>query len=227
MRNKNKVAGMVVAGCLAGALIAQANLILNGSFEDGNFTNPEKGQYSGNGWTHLYDGSTDITGWTVGGDVDWHDITGSYELQSAHGIGGTRAVDLSQGWGGTGIYSISQTFDTVVGQTYSLSFLLAAPSLSQAPKYFDSTVFVNVALSSETFNQDAQPQKGYVPQLVTTHFTATEGKTTLKFTGRNDGGWWSPVIDDVRVTLPDGGMTMSLLGAAMLGLAGLRRKLGL
>lgn len=223
MRNRNMVGVMVVAACLAGAMIAQANLIVNGSFEDGNFypTDTSLGWYSGNGWTAVCDNSTLIDGWTVEGRIDWHDITGAFELKSKDGVGGQRAVDLTPSAGS----AIWQSFATVIGQYYTLSFTVASPSLFYWDN-FESTVTVNLAGS---YTQPGQPQTNYVPTLITTGFTATDTTTTLKFSGSNQGNqWWSPVIDDVSVTattVPDGGTTIALLGAAMLGLAGLRRKI--
>ena len=85
---------------------AQANLILNGSFETG----PSPGTF-----LTLSNGDTSITGWTVGGDSI--DYIGTYWQPQ----NGSRSIDLA----GNGPGSISQTFGTVNGQTYHVEFWMA------------------------------------------------------------------------------------------------------
>ena len=90
------------------ALPASANAVpfVNGSFETGPATTR---------FTTLDPGSTAMTGWTVGGGgVDY--IGGYWNAQN-----GSRSVDLSGGAPG----SISQTFDTIAGQGYTVTFYLS------------------------------------------------------------------------------------------------------
>src|SRR5690242_13851687 len=86
---------------------ARANLVINGSFEDG----PDPGVF-----TTLNSGSTAITGWTVtNGSIDY---IGTY-WQPADGA---RSIDLDGNSPGT---IAQQTLATLSGQTYLVSFALA------------------------------------------------------------------------------------------------------
>jgi choice-of-anchor C domain-containing protein len=89
-----------------------ATLITNGSFELGN---------TSGAFSTVTAGGTDITGWTVdSGSVDY---ISSY-WAAADGI---RSIDIA----GSAIGSLSQSFATTAGQSYSVSFDLSSnPDLS-------------------------------------------------------------------------------------------------
>src|ERR1700736_3616949 len=91
-----------IALLFAGVAGAGAAPFTNGGFEAGNYTgNLSTFQTLGNG-------STAITGWTVGGNsIDW--IAGYWQPNS-----GAMSIDLD----GNAPGSISQTFDTTAGQQY-------------------------------------------------------------------------------------------------------------
>lgn len=97
MRIGKLVGAVVVAGCLAGAMNAQANLIQNGSFELGAYDDSAH-----SGYDRLAPGSADITGWIAGGDgLDWHIIEGADAHFGRNGVDGSQyAVDLSNDGGG-------------------------------------------------------------------------------------------------------------------------------
>lgn len=86
---------------------ANAAAFINGSFEAGSLPNPT--------FTTVAGGSTAINGWVVTGDSV--DYIGSYWAAQQ----GSRSIDLN----GNGLGGIQQTFDTVVGQLYNISFWLA------------------------------------------------------------------------------------------------------
>lgn len=194
---------------------AYANLITNGSFEEGNYTN------NGGGYTRLGSGSNAITGWTVGENgLDWHIIVGDSAHFGRNSINtGNYAVDLSRDGGG-GPYSISQSFATTIGTDYTLSFLLGAP-------WFDTAVTATVGGASQTFSLAAQDQYGFPWVTETLSFTADNVLTTLTFESVN-GGWWAPVIDNVSVEAAGAPVpepsTFFLLGAGLAGVGFLRRK---
>jgi len=168
------------------AFTASANLITNGSFEDGNYTN------NGGGYTRLAAGATNITGWTVcGNGLDWHIIEGPSAHFGRNGVDGSQyAVDLSRD-GQSGVYSIFQSFATTAGAQYQLTFLLGAP-------YFDTGVTVSVAGLTQDYYAQASSQYGFPWIVETLNFTATSATTTLTFTNIY-GGFWAPVIDNVTV----------------------------
>ena len=90
---------------------AQADLITNGSFEEG--YQPPTGKYK-----YLFSNpptNDDITGWLVtSGEVDW--INSFWKAHT-----GTRSLDLN----GTEAGAIETTFATITGQTYTVSFWLS------------------------------------------------------------------------------------------------------
>ena len=174
------------------------NLLVNGSFESG--------AYGGGGFTRVGPGSNAITGWVVGGSgLDWHAITGD----AAH-FGrttpdtGTLAVDLSLD-GGDAHGTIAQTFATVPGERYRVSFLLGAP-------WFDAGVRVSAGDTVKTFTLGAESQYGFAWARQSFDFVATATSSTLLFEGLQ-GGWWAPVIDDVSVvptTVPIDGSALTV-----------------
>ena len=124
--------------------------------------------------------------------------------------------------------AISQSFLDTDGQVYTVSFWLSGnPDGPPETK----TVDVSAGGTSETFTYtigaNTEPAMNYVPESFT--FTGT-GSDTLTFTSGDPGTEpsgeipaYGPVIGGVRI--PDGGTTLVLLGLAVAGLAGLRRKL--
>ncbi|HEY7002015.1 MAG TPA: VPDSG-CTERM sorting domain-containing protein [Candidatus Udaeobacter sp.] len=122
--------------------------------------------------------------------------------------------------GNAGIGFLSPAFATTPGASYTIDFYLASTNRLAVDTF--SLSWQGVPILSLT----GQTPFGY------THYTFTETASTASFTALMfrgacfDGHW---LLDDVSVelaTVPDGGTTVSLLGCALLGLAGLRRRLG-
>ena len=96
--------------------VANATLIYNGSFESGN--NPPTTWYRA-----LNAGSTDIDGWSISGDttavpvVDW---IGAGYWQAADG-----QMSLDLAGKDNGVVFTTTSFDTIIGQTYLLTFWMA------------------------------------------------------------------------------------------------------
>lgn len=201
----------LILGFACAALLAaetRANLIVNGSFEEGNYT--------GGDYNVVPAGGSALTGWTVGDQgVDWHKAVAGFG--PAHS--GNLMVDLNRNGGSTGSGTLSQSFATTIGAQYDLSFYLAGPSL-----YFPNPrqVRVEVAGSTTIFSHAAssESQLDWGEQALT--FTATEATTTLTFSSVDANNFWGPMLDDVSVTasalaVPEPS-TAALLS---LGLAGL------
>jgi len=195
----------VLTAALAG--VAPASVIVNGSFENG--TNP------GSGFLTLGAGdNTSITGWTVGsGSVDY--IGGYWQASS-----GGRSIDLS----GNGAGSLSQTFATVAGQNYRVTFDLAGNPDSAGVK----TLTVSAAANSQVFNFDStgksRPAMGWTGQ--TFFFTATGSSTTLTFTS-NTNSAFGPALDNVVVDPVPEPLSLVVFGGLVVGGAGiaLRRRM--
>lgn len=167
-------------GLVAGAYAAPINS--NGSFEDG--VNPGV-------FTQLLPGSTNIDDWTVvSGSVDY---IGTYWVSSD----GSRSLDLTGSNGQPG--AVSQTFTTVAGHTYVVTFDLAGnPAGGPVVK----TLEVDAGGTPATYTFDTTGRTltdmGWTEETFT--FTATGTSTTLTFTSL-DSGFFGPALDNVVVEL--------------------------
>ncbi|MBS0479029.1 MAG: choice-of-anchor C family protein [Proteobacteria bacterium] len=173
---------LIVALVCAVALPAAANAgpFINGSFETG----PTPGAF-----TPLAAGSTAIAGWTVGGNSI--DYIGTYW----NAQNGSRSIDLS----GNAPGSIFQTFDTVLGQTYQVTFYLGAngdgpPPFKTVSVGATGNATGNYSVATTTFppNVTAWSPFSYA-------FTATGTSTTLTFTSTGNTAYGA-ALDNVNVT---------------------------
>jgi choice-of-anchor C domain-containing protein len=178
---------VVASVALAGSALAAD--FSNGSFETGSFVN------GGSGFETLSAGSNALAPWTVGlGGVDW--ISTYWNAEA-----GSYSLDMNA----TSAGSISQTFDTVAGATYSVGFWLSgnpacgagtktltvqATGGSSASYSYDVTTNLNSSQSPFTITYQ---HEGYT-------FTASGTSTTLTFTGDPSAGACGPVLDNVSVT---------------------------
>jgi hypothetical protein len=243
-------AGMVLTGLLAFTSATHAAPFTNGSFEQGgNPTANGTTQTLGNG-----DNST-LPGWTVltTTQVSW-DSNGAFGVPVNPGSGDyyldlTGNNDDSNGQftqGLTTYYTtggVDQTFDTIAGDTYSVSYLLGSDSyynsnaaLAPGIEVFASSTapssYSSLTLGSPTSSSLA----GSVPteRGVWTDegfdFTATGSSTTLTFIGYSATDHNNYVgLDDVQVTqlpnrepnngVPDSGMSAIFLALGLGGLA--------
>jgi choice-of-anchor C domain-containing protein len=204
---------MATAAVLLGlAGQCQAGFINNGGFETGSFPGSA---------TTLFNGSTGITGWVVGGNSV--DYIGSH-WQAGEG---SRSVDLS----GSSPGSISQPLSGLtVGKQYQVSFLMAGN-----PDGGPSTKVLNASVGSFsqnfTFNVASKSLGNMGWTLKSFTFTATSATPTLTFSSLTEGPY-GPAIDGVRVGamvrgVPEpGSLALLGLGAAGLALASWRRRKG-
>jgi len=190
---------------------AGVNLIQNGSFELGTFDSAP--------FDTLSNGSTAITAWTVGGNsIDW---IGTYWQPGD----GSRSLDLS----GLGLGSVSQTFKTVVGQTYTVGFVMSGnPDGGPNPKTLD----VTVDGFDFTFNPASGPSRSnmnWTPGSFS--FIANAPSSTLTFasttcaTGGDNACAFGAALDKVSVSaVPElSTWVMMLLGFAGIGFVAYRR----
>ena len=139
--SKPIVVTALVLGTLGTPGITQALPFQNGSFEDGptapvNFCGACGAPYIGTFFAP-YGG---IPGWTVtAGSIDIIFLTGTAGWSASNGL---RSIDLDGLSGGT----MAQTFDTVAGSTYTVSFDLAA-------NFYAGDLIKSVLVSAPGFSQ--------------------------------------------------------------------------
>ncbi|MFD5556099.1 choice-of-anchor C family protein [Streptomyces sp. NPDC127068] len=177
-------AGLLTAG--PGAAWAAPSAAAVSRFDDGSFEYPTA---PANSFTTLTSGQS-IGPWQVtSGGVD---LIGAGFWQAAEG---DQSVDLNAGQTG----SVAQSFSTIVGRTYTVTYALAAnpegsPAVKTGKVLIDGQNFQDFSFDSTGKTRAAM---GYVQRQVT--FVANAPTTTLGFASTVSGAY-GPVIDDVRVT---------------------------
>jgi choice-of-anchor C domain-containing protein len=203
---------LVAAACVAACGVASsagAAAFTNGSFENATVD-------PGAGFVTLGNGSTAVTGWVVGGDsIDY--IGGYWQAED-----GSRSIDLSGNANG----SIAQTFDTVAGQAYQVSFFLAGnPDGGPAAKLEITSADGGQQQQSlfTVTGSDSRANMGWTE--FSYKFSATGSSTTLAFASAT-GTAFGPALDNVSVSaaVPEpASWAMMLVGFGGLG-AVLRRQ---
>lgn len=167
---------------------SQASLIVNGDFE-ANPINP-------NSWT--WKPSSEVPGWQGSNIEIWNSMNGVQAMTGNH------FIELNAHGGNTGDWSIFQSFETLVGQSYELSFFYRARNGSN--EQFE----VTVADLSQTLNDHTNQSWS----SFTGSFVATDTSTTLRFTSHNSGTMGN-FLDGVSVVALQG--TASVAAPATLG----------
>ncbi|GAA1703667.1 MULTISPECIES: choice-of-anchor C family protein [Streptomyces] len=179
------VLSVAVAGVLAGMGTGTASAAAISRFDDGSFETPAVGA---NTFGTVAAGGT-IGPWKVtSGNVD-HIGDGFWQAAE-----GGQSVDLN----GTGAGTVAQTFTTVPGKRYTVTYSLAGnpaggPTVKTGSVLVDGQNFRNFSfdITGKSFGN-----MGYVTQEVT--FVARGTSTTLAFASTNNTAY-GPVIDDVMV----------------------------
>ena len=154
------------------ASAAHANLLVNGSFEQGNHTN------DGNNTETLLPGATDITGWTtVGSHVSWIADPNPFGLTAQDG---SRFLDLTGYTVGAPFGGVTQTITTTPGATYQLSFQLGSYTVRWGGPPVSITA--SAGSTSQLFTDAAtHATSTWSPEML--DFTATGASTVITLLG--------------------------------------------
>ncbi len=181
-----------------------ADIIQNGSFENST-TNP------GGYFVTLSAGNTQITGWTVLGDtIDYMDSLTTWDASD-----GSRSLDLN----GNGLGGVEQSINTVIGNTYKVTFDLAGNHTNLVLKEMNVNAIGETtqtqSFSFVTIGDHDDRNMDWVTESWT--FTADDTITKLQFISTITGNA-GPALDNVRV---ENMSVVPLPGAFLLGLIGM------
>ena len=175
--------GLVASIALAGPTAAAFTGLVNGSFETGTFAD------SGSGFQQLDAPNASIEGWTVdAGSVDW--ISTYWTPQQ-----GEMSIDMS----GAGAGTLSQTFDTTIGNTYDVEFQLSGnPDGPPSIKTLEVSA-TGAAVGLFTYDVTGNDRANMNWTTETYSFLATSASTTLSFISTTETPF-GPALDNVVVT---------------------------
>jgi len=199
-----KAAGLAALFIAGSALANPINLISNGDFESYNNISVPNG-----GFATVSNGSTQITGWSVGADsVDL--------IQNAYNSITHTSIDLL---GTPGPGQISQAFTFAANTTYTLSFDLTHNPNASAGAQMYADFFGNHYVFD-----GMQPLQNHSVTFTT---GAVGGTSTLAFGSIGGDRYSGAVLDNVSVTAavpePD---TIAMLGAGLALMALVSRRKG-
>jgi hypothetical protein len=193
------------------------NLVLNGSFESGEFT----GTYFGN--TYLEAGSTAITGWTVvQSDIIWGDNDASDSIvYNVFASEGERLLDLT-GFDNLPFGGVEQAIPTQPGRRYRLEFDFGTnPARLGQTQTLIAHVGANQTAFTFTGTGDSSQYQRYGLD-----FIADEASTLIRFTGATPSGLHIGLDDVVVSEIPEPAswLLMTLAGAGILCIARSRNR---
>jgi hypothetical protein len=185
------------------------------SFQNGSFENPGVGP---GGFLDIGTVAQAPTGWipsgTLGNAALFYEGNGTFGTPSQDGVN-------MIGFGGNGRTGavLSQTFDTVVARSYTVSFFVTAQQLGSGPQSYSAEVFDGTSsLGSDS---------GSIPVALnwvghSFNFVATGAASTLSFTDTSNGAAAAGInwaLDNVTVSGVPEPRSLGLMAAGLAALA--------
>ena len=212
------LASALVACCLAGT--AHANLLTNGSFDQGTFTG---GSFGFPLAQQLNPGDTTMPGWSVvSAEIAWFKSgqAGIATQDGQYALDLTGFCDLGLACGSPGVYGgVTQTVATLVGGTYHLGFYAG----SYAFNGVQPTLTATVDGSTQNFLLDSTNQTAGAWTALGLDFVATSASTSITFGGVGGlrGSTFYLGLDNVSLDLTSAPTAVPEPGTYALMLAGL------
>lgn len=195
------------------SLTRAANLLTNGSFEQGAFGSPP------NGFTSLTPGSTAITGWTVFNDqIAWGTTPNFTPITAQDGL---KFLDLQDPGATPAPYGgVTQTISTTMGQLYRLTFYIGLLENNSFDPNLGGPITIRAAAgaTSGDFVFAAPANSGMHWMPFDLDFTATSASTAISLLGI--GGENFLGVDNASVTAVPEPSTLILGTLAAIGLIG-------
>jgi hypothetical protein len=199
--------------CMELPAFADGNLIINGSFELGNFVP----NHPSDDTMTLPVGATDMTGWTViSGGLAWIGPSNPFGLSASDG---GYFLDLSGYHDNAPWAGVEQTIPTTIGAQYQLSL-----DIGTSPPYDSAPVSVLVTAGSASTTFTSTPLNVNQWETFVFDFTATSSSTSISLTGLATDGEKYIGLDNVSVEpVPEPGTLALFAGSGLLALVGWRR----
>jgi hypothetical protein len=203
--------------CMELPAFADGNLIINGSFELGNFVP----NHPSDDTMTLPVGATDMTGWTViSGGLAWIGPSNPFGLSASDG---GYFLDLSgyhdnAPWAG----GEQTTIPTTIGDQYQISL-----DLGTSPPYDSAPVSILVSAGLASTNFTSTPSILNKWETFTFDFVATSSSTIISLTGQATDGEKYIGLDNVSVeptiVIPEPSTFALFAGSGLLAMVGWRR----
>jgi hypothetical protein len=212
---KLRIASMALAALAFAAPAAHANLLVNGSFENGNFQDNTGGDAM-----LLQQGATNMTGWTVvgGGNLLWAGPNSYSYMGGLSAEDGGYFLDLT-GLTNTSPYAgVEQTVGTNLGTQYQLSFNLGG-------RGDGLPVGIEVKINGTLVQNFVSSTAAWTYESL--KFFGTGGATKIDLIGSQSGtdntGFDISLDDVTLIAVPEPG-TLALLGVGLVGAGVIRRR---